>query len=256
MSDEIQNPEEESPEFSKVALGLVIAVVVLGGVVYAGYQYSKRQAGKTTYPNGYQAPNQAQAPANPKDIDCTKHDPNISFWDWYNKCDQIKGDPAAGLTPIKDEKLGFELQIPANIKIVKFVNGAGIIYKDVQPNLNLLYNLELASLRTGEFKNLKGQAYVENYWKQYSGLRGMASIEPIINSNGVKGYKAFYYVFPDVKGNTEIFFELGENTGDFIHLSKGILTDDTFNTIIGSFKLTKEGVVFATPTGVPITPTR
>lgn len=241
MADEAQNPEEASPEFSKVAVGLVIAVIVLAGVVYAGYQYSQRQAKKVTYPNGYQAPQQAQNPANPADIDCANRDPNISFWDWYNKCDQIKADPAAGLTPIRDEKLGFEVQIPSNIKLQKYDNGVGIIYKDVQPNLNLLYNLELASLRSGEFKDLKGQAYVENYWKQYSGLKGMASTEPIINSSGSKGYKAFYYVFPNVKGNTEIFFELGENTGDFIHFSKGILTEETFNTIIGSVKIFKGG---------------
>ena len=243
--EEIQNPEEETPEFSKVALGIVIALVVLGGIVYAGYQYSQNQAKKVTYPNGYQNPEGGKN--TPGNIDCQNRSPDISFWDWYNKCDQIKADANAGLETITDEKLGYEIKVPGNIKLQKYENGMGIIYKDVTPNLNLLFNIELASKRTGEFKNLKGQEYVENYWKQYPGLLGIHSLEPIVNSQGYKGYKAFYFVMPNTKGNTEIFFELGDNTGDFIHFSKGILSDDTFNIIIGSFQSLKSKPESAAP---------
>lgn len=246
--EEVKSSEEETPEFSKVALGIIIALFIVGGIVYAGYQYSQNQAKKITYPNGYQNPTGTDAT---KEIDCQNRDPNISFWDWYNKCDQIKVDVNAGLETVADEKLGYEMKVPANIKLEIYENGTGIVYKDVTPSLNLLYTIDLAKNRTGEFKNIKGQDYVENYWKQYPGLQGIESLMPIVNSQGYKGYKAFYYVLPNVKGNTEIFFELGEDTGDFIHFSKGILSDDAFNTIIGSLKILKsKPAETATPTSV------
>jgi len=235
MSDETQNTGEESPEFSKVAVGMIIAVVVLGGIVYAGYQYSQRQNAKTTLPNGI-----VQPPVQPTEIDCAKpRDPNVNLWDYYNKCDQFKADASVPLIEIKDPSFGFTFKLPETAKTAKYPNGMGLAYKEINPASNLIYSIDLASSRSGEFKKLSGKAYVESYWKQYPGLSGISSLEQIQNANSEKAWKSVYLIGKN-PGNTEVFFELGEvDSGNFAHFTKGIFSQEVFDNMIGSFQQEK-----------------
>lgn len=230
MSEENQK-EEQAPEFSKVAIGLIIAVVVLGGVVYAGYKYSQRQPGKVTLPSGYPA-------TSAKEIDCSKPRPNeANLWDYYTKCDEFKVDQNTKWITFKNAAYKFEFDIPETAQTEVYPNGMGLNYKEIGANWNLVYSVDLASSRSGEFKNLKGKAYVENYWRQYPGLAGVKSVEPIVNGKGVDGWKAIYKI-GDKDGNQEIFFELGKDSGNFVHFTKGIFSQQVFDNIVGTFKIT------------------
>lgn len=229
MADEVQ---EEAPEFSKVIIGLIIAVLVLGGIVYAGYTYSQRQTGKTTLPNGYVQNNPPQTTG---EIDCAKpRNSNVNIWDYYSKCDQLSVKPDAKWVIYKDPAYQFEFNIPEGAPVQKFTNGLGLAYKEFDPTINLIYSYDFAANRGGIFKTMTGKTYVENYWKQYPGLTGIKTLEPIVNGKGIKGWKAVYLI-GNKEGNTEIFFELGESTGNYVHFTKGILSQPVFDNIIGTF---------------------
>lgn len=235
--------EEEAPEFSKVVLGLAVAVLVLGGIIYAGYTYSQKKAGKTVYPAGYPIGQQPAATAkNWTQIDCNteKYNP-ADPWPYILKCDRFKTDANAKWVPYTDKGGRFTVQLPSTLKTIEYSNGLGVVYKDVtNAASNLLLSLDIAASRSGEFKNLKGEEYVKNYWRQYSGLSGLQSFEVIKNTNDEKGYKAVYKLSNNIPSPAiEIFFELpGGEAGDFVHFSSGVLDDTVFNTIVGSYKST------------------
>lgn len=85
-----------------------------------------------------------------------------------------------------------------------------------------------------EFINQPKIAYVENWWKQFSGLTGVESITPFTNSKGLKGYKAKYLTGGGPSGNDDVFFEVPESKNLMIHLSNGVLAQDVFDRIIDS----------------------
>lgn len=237
MSDEAQNPEEESPEFSKVAIGLIVAILILGGIVYAGYRYSQRQAGKITLPNGYPANYSNKKVGN---VDCSKaRPPEVDIWDYYKICDPFKVGPENKWVVYTDPQLKFTMLLPEGMPHQNFGNGLGLAYKEFNPPQNLIYSIDLAESRQGEFKDYKGGQYPENYWKQYPGLTGIKSLEPIINGKGVAGWKAIYLI-GQKEGNQEIFFELGEGSGNFVHFTSGILDQPVYDNIVGTYEPPKE----------------
>ncbi len=237
MADEENKTEEMEPvENQKVMMGMLAAILVVGLIVGGGYLYSRKKSGQTVFPSGY------QPPLSPGEIDCSKSRPaNANVWDYYNKCDKIKLGADGKLQPLPNDKYRFSVLAPNNIKYVNLSNGLFIVYKDIAPNINPLYTLDLASSRSGELAILKGEDYVRNYWRQYPGLTGLKSLESIVNGSGAVGYKAVYIIGGTKEGNQEIFFELGNKTGDFVHFTPGILDPQLYDTIIGSFQYTTKG---------------
>ncbi len=240
-------PEDQEPvENQKVVVGMLVALLVIGAIVGVGYLYSRSKAGKPVFPSGYQPPLAAS------EIDCSKAKPeNADTWDYYTKCDPIKFDATAKLTTHTNDKYDFSFQIPDNIQVVPFPNGLGIEYKDIPASSNLLYSIDLASARAGEFGTLTGEDYVRNYWRQYPGLAGLKSIEKIGNANKLEGYKAVYLIGSGKEGKQEVFFELGGTTGNFVHFTSGILDKAIFDTVIGSFKHPAAGSTSTTVTPSP-----
>lgn len=231
MGEEEKKEELEPVENQKVVLGMLIAILVIGGIVAGGYLYSKKKGGQTVLPAGYQKPISAQ------DIECDKARPAAAnIWDYYGKCDRIKLAPGAKLETIGNVEYNFAITLPSDLKLAPFPNGMGIAYKEIAPNINLLYSIDLAASRSGELSKLTGEDYVRNYWRQYSGLTGIKSLETITNNNGNKAYKAVYIIGGAQEGNQEIFFELGEKTGNFVHFTRGILDQPLYDSIINSFK--------------------
>lgn len=244
-AEKAKDSAEETPEFSKIVIGLAVAVLVLGGVIYAGYTYSQKKAGKTVYPAGYPAEQAPKATKNWTSIDCNtdKYDPQDP-WPYILKCDRFKTDATTKWITYTDKSGRFTFQIPSTLKTDEYANGLGVIYKDIPPHLNLLFSYDISASRSGELKAMKGEDYVKNYWKQFpGGLTGLKSFELIKNSNDEKGYKAVYQMSSDVPSpSVDIFFDLPGSTDDtdFVHFSTGALDDTVFNTIVGSYKRTVE----------------
>lgn len=214
---------------------MLAALVIIGAIVGGGYIYSRRKSGQAVFPSGYQPPIPAE------EIDCAKAKPtNADTLDFFSKCDRIKLDPAAKILGLVNTELNFSFSYPDTLKLVTFPNGMGIVYKDFPTAANLLYTVELASSRSGEMASLTGEDYVRNYWRQYQGLTGISSLDSFTNNTGNIGYKAIYVLGGAKTGNQEVFFELGEKTGNFIHFPSGILEQPLFDLIVGSFKYPSE----------------
>lgn len=240
MSDEEKKHDEEAPDFSKIIVGLVVAVVVLGGIVYASYSLTQKKGG-VTFPAGFKQPN-AQTPGAQQgttlaSVDCAIAKPNLdNVWAYYIKCEPYKTSSNTSWEKYENSAMGFELDLPADFDTIEYPNGMGLNYKEIQAAANLLYAKDFASTRSGEFKEMKGDNYVKNYWRQFSGLTGLKSYEAITNKENIKGHKAQYLNFANESPNTDVFFEYPSVPGDFIHLSSGILDKTVFDKVIDSFK--------------------
>lgn len=246
---------EEAPEFSKIVLGLGIAIIVLGGIIYAGYTYSQKQSGKTVYPAGYQPKNQPVVVKDWTKIDCNTEKLNPSDpWPYVLKCDRFQTDASTKMVYYVDKHYQFQVQLPSTLKTVEFPNGLGVDYKGIPALYNLLYNIDLASSRSGEFKNLRGEEYAKAYYRQFPGaFSGVKSFEVIKNSNDESGYKVVYSLPNNIQPpGTDIFFELTPGSGDFVHFASGSLDESVFNAIAGSYK--KSTAAGTAP--ITVTPTR
>ncbi len=100
----------------------------------------------------------------------------------------------------------------------------------------MVFTVDLASSRSGEFKTMDLANYPESYWRQFSGLTGTKEILRFSNSNGVKGARAVYVNVSNESPATEVFFEFPTRKGDFVHFGSGVLSPDVFNKIIDTFQ--------------------
>lgn len=236
MNDELEIPQN----FSKVIIGLIIGVVVLGGIVYFGYNMSKK-SGETVLPAGFPVATEAPKPITLANMDCsttTKADP-LNPWPYYIKCDPFKVDADTKWKSFDDPKNGFSFDLPETLKTAPYPNGMGIEYHELQPNINLLYSVDLQSSRSGEFKNMDLSNYPANYWRQFSGLTGVREVTQLVNSKNVKYAKAVYVNIANETPAIDVFFEIPSRKGDFVHFGSGALSTEVFNTIIESFKFTQ-----------------
>jgi hypothetical protein len=245
-----QDENEEAPEFSKIVFGLGLAIIVLGAIVYAGYTYSQKKSSKTVFPAGYQTETKAVVANDWTKIDCNTEKFNSSNpWPYVLKCDRFKTDASTKMIYFVDKQAQFSIQLPNTLKTVEFPNGLGVDYKGIPIQFNLLYNLDFASSRSGELKNLKGEEYVKNYWKAFPGVfSGVKSFEVIKNSNDETGFKAVYNLANNVPPpGIDVFFELTPGSNDYVHFASGALDESVFNAIVGSYK---RGTAVAVPTSV------
>lgn len=227
-----ENSTELEVSSSRVILGVVIALVVLGGLTYAAYLYSNRQGG-LILPSGYQKP--GAKPILMADMKCDNPDPAYKNTpSFYIKCEPYKSSLSTKWVTKRDTAYGVKLDIPSDLPTVTYPNGIGFTWKTLKSNTNLFISYEPAAARSGNFKTMTGEEYPKNYWKQYGGLTGLKSLVEYKNKAGLKGWQAVYFYGPDTP-TIDTFFEDPKAPGDFVHLSKGVLADDVYNTILDSF---------------------
>lgn len=241
MSDEEKKKDEETPDFTKIIVGLVIAVVILGGIVYASYSMTQKKSKGQTFPAGFQQPTSNTPGANQgttiASVNCSITEPNPeNIWAYYLKCDKYKTKADTKWKSYQNQEMGFEISIPADLDTMEYPNGLGINYKQIEASGDLLFSADLASSRSGEFKDQKGDVYVKNYWRQYSGLTSLKSYEAFTNQFNIKGHKATYLNIANESPNNEVFFEYPLKSGDYIHFASGVLDQTVFDKIIDSFK--------------------
>lgn len=121
----------------------------------------------------------------------------------------------------------YSFEAPDTLTLVTFPNDPYDIYalsiNNQPPEQNVLIGVDKAE--GGK------RAYVENWWKQFGGLKGVESITQFTNSNGLKGYKAKY-----INGSgIDVFFESPDGKY-MIHLANGPLSKQVFDAIVDSVK--------------------
>jgi hypothetical protein len=91
-----------------------------------------------------------------------------------------------------------------------------------------------------QFINQPKTAYINQWWKQFSVLTGVKSIDPFTNSTGMKGYKVKFLNAAGEAPTLDIFFEVAAAPQYVIHLSNGTLDAAVFDKIVDSVGWEKE----------------
>lgn len=217
--------EFDQPDFAKLAIATIIGVLILGGSVYAAYRYSQRQGSGIVLPGGvtYLGPS-------PK-ADITQP-PTAPVR--FTTASNVDWKVFAGKT------YPYSFSYPSTLPLVIFPNdptdSVAIAWGNIPPQQNLLLNLEFIDKRDPKLVGLPKIEYVKNWYKFFSGLRGVAKVEPFTNTSGLKGYKASYLNWANQAPNVDVFFEIPANSTTLIHLANGILDPNIFDRILDSLK--------------------
>ncbi len=141
---------------------------------------------------------------------------------------------------INGQKYPYSFTTPESIKLVA-MGGAFDIFAlaidNQPPENNVLIGVDDLNRNDELKKYIKGskRAYVESWWKQFEGLKGVSTITEFTNGKGLKGYKAKY-----INGSSEdIFFEVPDNHY-VIHLANGPLPKNDFDVIVDSVSWEKK----------------
>lgn len=199
---------EEMGKKNLVAVNVVILVVfllVIGGVYYF---VSSKNKGQQVFPAGVNY-------LSPKGEEAKK--PVLLY-------DFAKLAESSDWVTYKGKVFAYSFQHPKTLAPLTFPNDKNdaVTFKvnELPPEQSLLLTVETISARD---KSLVGkqEEFVKNYWKYFSGLKGLKKIESITNEKGMKGFKANYivksnnavtsdYYFFVVEGNDDILIHIGD----------------------------------------------
>jgi len=220
----------EQPDFTKLAIATLVGVIILGGVLYAAYRYSQNQAGNIVLPGGvtYLGPS-------PSPFEKEKQPPTAPLR--FTAASDVEWKSHTG------KIYPYSFAYPATLTLVVFPNdvtdSVAISWGNIPPQQNILLNFELIDKVDAKYVDLPKIEYVKNWYHYFSGLKGVAKVEPFTNTNGLKGYKAAYINFADTSPNTDIFFEVPDRRDLMIHIANGILEPKIFDRMIDSLKWTE-----------------
>jgi hypothetical protein len=129
---------------------------------------------------------------------------------------------------------------PKTLKLVTFPNDKYDIYaiewNNLTPQSNVLIGVDDMNFSNNlkKYINVSKKTYVEDWWKQFGGLKGVFSIAEFTNSKNLKGYKAKYLNQSNQSPIDDIFFEIPNHPEFVMHLSNGVLDQAIFDRIVDS----------------------
>lgn len=223
----------DQPDFSKLVIATVVGVLLLGGAVYAAYRYSQKQAGNIVLPGGvtYLGPSPNPTSASPAE----KQPPTAP----------LRFTAASDVSWLKQSGkiYPYTFSYPSTLPLVVFPGDESdkiaIAWGNIPPQVNILINIEFIKSRDAKYLNMSKIEYVKNWYKFFSGLKGVKKVEPFTNTNGLKGYKASYIDLSDQTPNTNVFFEVPNDPNLMILLANGILDPQIFDRIVDSLSWNK-----------------
>jgi hypothetical protein len=231
MSDEESTQStasEDTPKTNIVKLGVLaiaaIALVTVGTLV--AVQYSKKRSGTIVLPGGvtYLGPSPTAVPAQTDTVA-----PAALF----------TADANTEWTTFKGHKYPYSFSYPKTLTIVVFPNdvldAAAIAFSNIPAQQNILANVDDIS-KNDKMKQYAGtqskDKYVENWWKQFGGLKGVSSIKAFVNTKGLHGYRTKFINTAGQTPNEDVFFEVPAHPELVIRLANGILDKPIFDRII------------------------
>ena len=214
---------DQKPDFKKIILGLLIGTLGLGAVIYGGYYYSQKKGFKLTLPTGpgYTGTQPSQTGNNP---------PTAPI--------RFTAGPEVRWVTYSGRIYPYSFSYPETLSLEPFIDppdGVGISWGNLDPKLNILLDIQSIKEKSPQYLN-KTEDYVRNWWKFYSGLKGLKSINKFVNANGLTGYKAIYINQSDQSPNIDIFFEVPNDPTLVIHLANGTLDPEIFDKIVDSLE--------------------
>lgn len=136
----------------------------------------------------------------------------------------------------------YKFAYPAELQVTAFINDpsdklawlTGI----VSPQQNVVLNVE--SLSGADEKYIGNpEEYAKNYWKKFSGLAGLKSIESVKTAKGLDGYKAVFFDKSGKINITHYFFAIPNDSIHLLQLINGMIPEDVFAKIVNGLEFTQ-----------------
>lgn len=201
----------------KKAVTVAVVITVIGILlVLAHYQQISGRSGTIVIPAGttYLGPSPTQAPSTEQ---------------WRT---------------VKGHIYPYTMSVPSTITLTTFPNDPYDMYAIMgsDPSSNVLIGVDDLSKNTTrtQYINQPKTAYINAWYKQFSILTGIKSIDPFTDSKGLKGYKVKFLTASGESPSLDIFFEVAASPQYVIHLSNGPLDPAVFTTIVDSVGWEKE----------------
>ena len=139
-------------------------------------------------------------------------------------------------------KYPYAFSYPETLSILAFIDdpidALAINWNNIPPQQNILSNIEFLDANGRKYV-AKQKNYVADYWKFFSGLKGVnGSVEEFTNSNGLKGFKARYLDSNGQFAVQHVFFIIPNDNRVMIHLANGPLDPKIFNKIVDTVSYT------------------
>lgn len=155
------------------------------------------------------------------------------------KADQPLADTPQ--TPIQNEPsktyrgriYGYSFSAPQSIRVTTLPDDTYDMYALAEPGTDPGSNVLIGLDPKADPKQDK-RTYVQDWWKQFGGLKGVTGIEQFTNSQGLTGYKAKFINSAGATPNLDVFFEVPGHPAYVIHLASGPLDEAVFAAIVDS----------------------
>lgn len=236
-------------DITKIAIASIIGIVLLAGSLYAAYQYSRSKSSGVVLPAGSTYLGVSPTPqANPgqavqQPFKSAQGAPSPTPVKFTAASDVTWKTQAGKLYP-------FTFSYPETLPLVVFIqdpmDSVAFSWNNIPPQQNILMNMEFIENRDPALVNQRKLDYVTNWWKFFSGLKGVAEVQPFTNASGLRGYKAYYINYADQTPNVDVFFEIPNKRNMMLHLANGQLDADLFDRIVDTVKWAAPS-----PTAVP-----
>ncbi|OGG35921.1 hypothetical protein A2363_01630 [Candidatus Gottesmanbacteria bacterium RIFOXYB1_FULL_47_11] len=128
---------------------------------------------------------------------------------------------------------GYSFSAPQSVKLTALSDDTYDMYAVALPGTDPGSNVLIGLDPKADPKQNK-RTYVQNWWKQFSGLKSIAGLEQFTNSRGLKGYKAKFVNTAGETPNLDVFFEVPKHPTYVIHLASGSLDPSVFEAIVNS----------------------
>jgi hypothetical protein len=214
---------QEQPDFKRLGILMVVGVLV---IISAFILITKSAAKKTPPKETAQTVKTAtgkKTPAQP-----------IPTIQKFMAASDVTWNAKAGIV------YPYKFSYPATLPLVVFINDltdkVAIAWNNIPPQQNLLLNMEFVNDRDPKYAALPKIEFVKNWYKFFSGLTGVSKIEPFTNTQGMKGYKAWYINTANSAPNLDVFFEVPKRNDIMIHMANGIIDPPVFDKILDTVR--------------------
>jgi hypothetical protein len=224
------------PEYKKIGIGVILALLILTGITISAYRYAKSRTGTTVLPGGttYLGPDRSspvaeQQPTQPPSLP-TKFTVNADTL-WKDQHGKV---------------FAYTISVPTTLSLVTFPNditdSIAISWGNSLPQNNIL--LRVSDLNKTEpdmakYINQPKIEYARNWWRQWGGYKGLNSLEAFTNSKGMKGYKVKYLNSAGESPNDYVFFEVPNHPDLMVYFGNGYLDKPVFDRVVDSFNWKK-----------------
>lgn len=203
------------------------AVALLTGAVFMAYRNAKDRSGTVVLPGGVTYLGEKPIATTPVPLPTA---PSV-----------FTAGPTVAWKEFRGRIYPYRFSVPETLPLVVFPNdnsdAVGVEWGGIKPQGNILMNVtditKEPSLKPYIAKTR--MELITNWWKQFPGLSGVATVSAFTNSAGTRGYKAVFVNKSGETPNLDVFFDVPKKPSLIVRFGSGIIDRTLFEKITDSF---------------------